>query len=61
MGIYGNGRFFEQLIHKLHCNNLAEMQDIGKRMHEELSKVIPSFIRRADPSHHTHQSFAAIL
>lgn len=57
MGIYGNGRFFEQLIHKLHCNNLAEMQDIGKRMYDELSKVIPSFIRRSDPTHHTHRSF----
>jgi len=57
MGVYGNGRFFEQLIHKLNCNNLAELQDIGKRMHEELSKVIPSFIRRSDLSHRTHQSF----
>ncbi|MCE5318776.1 MAG: FAD-dependent thymidylate synthase [Parachlamydia sp.] len=58
MGVYGNGRFFEQLIHKLHCNNLAEMQDAGKRLYEELSKVIPSFIRRSDPSHRTHQSYA---
>lgn len=58
MGIFGNGRFFEQMIHKLHCNNLAEMQDIGKRMYEELSKVIPSFVRRADLSHKTHQNFA---
>ena len=58
MGIYGNGRFFEQLLHKLNINNLAEIQDIGKRMHEEISKVMPSFIRRSDPSHHTHQDFA---
>lgn len=58
MGIYGNGRFFESLIHKMHCHNLAEMQDVGKRVHEELAKVIPSFIRRSDPSHHTHQSYA---
>lgn len=58
MGVYGNGRFFEQLIHKLHVNNLSEMQDIGKRLHEELAKVIPSFIRRSNPSHHTHQKFA---
>ena len=58
MGVYGNGRFFEQLIHKLHVSNLVEMQDIGKRMHEELSKVMPSFIRRSDTSHHTHQAFA---
>ncbi|WP_068468660.1 FAD-dependent thymidylate synthase [Candidatus Protochlamydia phocaeensis] len=58
MGIYGNGRFFEQLIHRLNCQNLAELQDIGKRSYEELSKVIPSFVRRSDPSHRSHQSYA---
>lgn len=58
MGVYGNGRFYESLIHKLNCQNLAELQEIGKRSYEELSKVIPSFIRRAHPSHRTHQSFA---
>jgi len=57
MGVYGNGRFFESLIHKLHTSNLAEMQDAGKRMHEELAKVIPSFIRRSDPQHRTHQQY----
>ena len=59
MGIYGNGRFFESLIHKLHCQPLVELQDIGKRMHEELSKVLPSFIRRSDVNHHTHRQYAA--
>lgn len=58
MGIFGNGRFFEQLIHKLNCQNLAELQDIGKRSYEELSKVIPSFVRRANPSHRHHQNYA---
>lgn len=58
MGIYGNGRFFEQLIHKLHCSNLAEMQDIGKRTFEELNKIIPSFVRRSDLSHHTHKAYS---
>lgn len=58
MGVYGNGRFFEQLIHKLNCQNLVELQEIGKRSHEELAKVIPSFVRRADPSHRSHQSHA---
>jgi thymidylate synthase ThyX len=58
MGVFGNGRFFEQLIHKLHVNSLAEAQDIGKTLHEELAKVIPSFIRRSDLSHHTHKNFA---
>lgn len=58
MGIYGNGRFFEQLIHKLHCQNLAELQDIGYQSFSELSKVIPSFISRADLSHKHHKGYA---
>jgi len=57
MGIFGNGRFYEQILHKLHVSNLAEVQDVGKRMYDELSKVMPSFIRRSDPSHHTHVKF----
>jgi thymidylate synthase ThyX len=59
MGIYGNGRFFDQLINKLQCHNLVEMQDIGKRTYEELAKIIPSFIRRAHNSHRTHRGYAA--
>lgn len=58
MGIFGNGRFFEQLLHKLDCQNLAELQEIGKSSYEELAKVIPSFIRRSNPDHRTHQSYA---
>jgi thymidylate synthase ThyX len=58
MGIFGNGRFFEQMIHKLQCNNLAEVQEIGKRMLDELAKVIPSFVRRAHPNHRTHEAYA---
>lgn len=58
MGVYGNGRFFEQLIHKLNCHPLSELQEIGKRSFEELSKVIPSFVRRSDLSHRSHQNYA---
>lgn len=61
MGVFGNGRFFEQLTQKLNCHSLAEMQEIGKKAHSELSKVIPSFIRRAESSHKYHQSFAHFL
>lgn len=58
MGMYGNGRFFESLLQKLNCHNLAEMQDIGKKGYQELAKVMPSFIRRADPNHKYQRSFA---
>lgn len=61
MGVFGNGRFFETLLQKLSCHNLAEMQEIGKKSFQELSKVIPSFIRRAEPSHKHHQSLAKFI
>ncbi len=59
LGVFGNGRFFESLLQKLSCHNLTEMQEIGKHAHLELSKVIPSFVRRADPSHRHCQAFAS--
>lgn len=58
MGVFGNGRFFEHMIHRLSSSNLAEMQDIGKRSFDELYKIIPSFVRRSSPSHKTHQGWA---
>jgi thymidylate synthase ThyX len=58
MGMYGNGRFFETLIQKLNAHNLSEMQDIGKKAYTELSKVIPSFIRRAEASHKYQKTFS---
>jgi thymidylate synthase ThyX len=58
MGIFGNGRFFETLLQKLNCHNLAEMQDIGRKGYLELSKVIPSFVRRGESSHKYQKTFA---
>ena len=57
MGVYGNGRYFENLIQKLNCNNLTELQEIGKQSFVELSKVIPSFIRRSEPSHKYQKAY----
>jgi thymidylate synthase ThyX len=61
MGIYGNGRFFESLIQKLNAHNLAEMQDIGKKSYQELNKVVPSFIRRAEASHKYQKAFTQYM
>lgn len=58
MGLYGNGRFFEQMVHKLHCQNLTELRDIGAQAFEELSKVIPSFVTRSEKNHRHHKGFA---
>ncbi len=58
MGFYGNGRFFEYLLHKMHCNTFAELQELGKKAYEELFKVMPSFIRRSEIGHKHHRQFA---
>lgn len=51
MGIYGNGRFFEALLMNLQTAPLAELQALGGALYGELAKVIPSFVRRANPEH----------
>ena len=50
VGITANGRGFEYLISKLMSDELEEVRTIGQQMHEELSKVIPSLVKRAKPS-----------
>ena len=57
MGVFGNGRFFENLISKLKVDSLFELNEIGQFSFEELNKVIPSFLRRADTSHRHFQDF----
>jgi thymidylate synthase ThyX len=58
MGLFGNGRFYEGLLHKLQVQRLGELREIGRAAYDELTKIIPSFVRRADPHHKTHQEFA---
>ncbi len=50
VGITANGRAFECLISRLVSDELEEVRSIGMMMHEELSKVIPSLVKRAKPS-----------
>ncbi len=57
MGMFGNGRFFESLLQGLGCETLSEPIEIAKRGHTEMSKVIPSFVRRADSTHPHFISF----
>ena len=58
MGVYGNGRFFEHLVQKLHSSGLKELEDIGKYSYDELVKTVPSFIRRAEVNHKHYKTFA---
>ncbi len=56
MGVFGNGRFFQGLLTRLYNTDLEEMQGIGKQMHSELDKVIPSFVRRGKRDEYTVQT-----
>lgn len=61
MGVFGNGRFWEGVINKLQCQNLAELQETGRLAFDELSKVIPSFVRRCESHHRNHESYAQCM
>jgi len=58
MGVFGNGRFFETLLIKLRNHSLKELRDLGALAHDELDKVIPSFVRRAHPDNRHFPSMA---
>jgi len=51
VGLFGNGRAFEYLLTKMFAHPLKEMPMVAASMHEELSKVIPSFVKRAVNQH----------
>jgi len=57
LGVFGNGRFFENLIKKLNSHNLSEFQEIGKKAYDELYKVMPSFVQRTEPSNEYQISY----
>ncbi|MEM4335426.1 MAG: FAD-dependent thymidylate synthase [Candidatus Anstonellales archaeon] len=48
LGLFGNGRAFEYLLATLYASRLREAQKIAEEMEEELKKIIPSFVKRAN-------------
>jgi len=50
IGLYGNGRAYEYLLTKLYSSDVPEGRKLAKELHEELSKVMPSFVKRSQPS-----------
>ncbi len=57
MGIFGNGRFFENLLIRLKSSQLTEMKQIAENLQEGLDQVMPSFVRRSNPSHKHFKPF----
>lgn len=52
IGITANGRAFEYLMTKLMSDELEEVRAIGQLMYEELSKVVPSLVKRTAPNNY---------
>ncbi len=48
VSFFGNGQAFEYLINRSLFHPLEEIRWAGKRAYEELSKVIPAFLRRIE-------------
>ncbi|MBI2451483.1 FAD-dependent thymidylate synthase [Candidatus Pacearchaeota archaeon] len=46
LGVFGNGRFFTNLISFMKSHELAEARERGCELEQELNKVIPTFIKR---------------
>jgi len=51
VGVSMNARSYENLIIKMMASPLAESRHIGKMMHKELDKVIPSLVQRISDRH----------
>jgi len=50
VGVFATGQAFEHLLNRLYASPLAECRDLGSAMHGELSRLIPSFVKRAKKS-----------
>ena len=48
IGITGNGRAFEYLLSMMFASDLSELRNLASQLHDELDKIIPSFVRRAN-------------
>lgn len=60
VGMFGNGRAFEYLLLKMYSYPLAEIKALARMMEEELEKVIPSFVKRANNEQgRVHQKYLA--
>jgi len=47
VGMFGNGRYYQELLSHLYTQDLHEMQDIASKCHEELNKIVAPFVKRA--------------
>lgn len=47
VGIFGNGRFFQNVLTALYTSTYLEAQELAAVAHAQLNQVIPSYVKRA--------------
>lgn len=47
VGMFGNGRYFQELLSHLYTQDVHEMQEIAEKAHAELNKIVAPFVKRA--------------
>lgn len=52
VGLYGNGRFYMNLLSRLWSEPLVEANELADKIKVELDKVIPTYIKRAEKNHY---------
>lgn len=50
VGIFGNGRFFQNVLTYCYSSPIPEAQDIARRAHAALDAVMPRYVKRAKPN-----------
>jgi thymidylate synthase ThyX len=58
-GFFGVGQAFEYILTKLYSHDLTEAKNLATSIHEELNKLIPSFVKRAQFSSYLAESIGA--
>ena len=58
VGLFGVGQAFEYLLSKFYSSDLAELRKLGAAIHRELDTMIPSFVKRAQPSAYLSETFS---
>lgn len=47
VGLYGNGRFYQNLLSRLYSSTIPEANRRAEAAHHELNQIIPKFVKRA--------------
>ncbi|MFQ5684432.1 MAG: FAD-dependent thymidylate synthase [Candidatus Binatia bacterium] len=58
-GFFGVGQAFEYLLTRLYSHELTEAKALAAAIHQELNKLIPSFVKRAQFSEYMAATFTA--